>query len=94
MTGSFPHIHKLCTVLHAVLRCTRALWLCTQSDGCCRLSSVLLLQDTIRFWPLAVTMLGMSFRDPVVVTRVVRLVRPFSFHLGLSIQTSADDPSP
>jgi hypothetical protein len=33
-------------------------------------------QDTIRFWPLAVTMLGMSFRDPVVVTRVVRLVRP------------------
>lgn len=33
------------------------------------------VQDTIRFWPLAVTMLGMSFRDPVVVSRVVRLVR-------------------
>ena len=34
------------------------------------------LQDTIRFWPLAVSMLGMSFQDPLVVFRVVRLVRP------------------
>lgn len=38
-------------------------------------ASCFFVQDTIRFWPLAVTMLGMSFRDPVVVTRVVRLVR-------------------
>lgn len=35
-------------------------------------------QDTIRFWPLAVTMLGMSFRDPLVVSRVVRQVNTFS----------------
>jgi len=34
-------------------------------------------QDTIRFWPLAVTMLGMSFRDPLVVSRVVRQVNTF-----------------
>ena len=40
------------------------------------------MQDTIRFWPLAVTMLGMSVRDPVVVSRVVRLVRAPRFLLG------------
>lgn len=32
------------------------------------------LQDTLQFLPLAVTMLGMSFRDPLVVMRVVSQV--------------------
>ena len=41
---------------------------------CSRL--ILSLQDTIQFWPLAASMLGMSFRDPLVVMRVMVQVRP------------------